>query len=64
MALTSINPGFVVGPPLDQRYATSVQLIERLLRRKDPLLPRWGRSVVDVRDVADTARYLVEEVGV
>jgi len=53
MTLTSINPGLVLGPALDSRYGTSLQIVERILRRKDPMLPRWGLSVVDVRDVAE-----------
>jgi len=50
--LTVINPGFVVGPPLDDRFGTSLQVIQRLLRGRDPMLPRIGFSSVDVRDVA------------
>lgn len=52
IALTTINPGFVIGPPLDRNYGTSIQAIERLLQAKDPMLPRFGFCVVDVRDVA------------
>jgi dihydroflavonol-4-reductase len=53
ISLTSINPGLVLGPSLDGRFGTSVAIVERLLQRKDPMLPRWGLSVVDVRDVAE-----------
>lgn len=53
MELTSINPGFVAGPPLGQDYGTSVAVIERILRAKDPMLPRFGFNSVDVRDVAE-----------
>jgi dihydroflavonol-4-reductase len=52
LALTTINPGFVLGPPLDRRYGTSVKVVERLLRGTDPALPRFGFQTVDVRDVA------------
>ncbi|MEM6620418.1 MAG: aldehyde reductase [Pseudomonadota bacterium] len=52
MKLTSINPGLVLGPPLDSRIGTSLELIERLLAGKDPLVPRLGLPVVDVRDIA------------
>jgi len=53
MALTVINPALVYGPPLDARYGTSLALIERLLRGRDPAMPRLANSVVDVRDVAE-----------
>lgn len=52
LALTAINPSLVLGPPLDGNFGTSVQLIERLLSGKDPMLPKFGFNVVDVRDVA------------
>ena len=53
MALTTINPTMVLGPPLDTSFGTSVQIIQRLLRAKDPMLPRFGLAIVDVRDVAE-----------
>jgi dihydroflavonol-4-reductase len=53
MALTVINPGFVLGPLLDGRHGSSVGLVARLLSGKDPMLPDMGLPVVDVRDVAE-----------
>lgn len=53
MRLTTINPGMVLGAPLDPHFGTSIALIERLLRAKDPMLPDSGFSVVDVLDVAE-----------
>ncbi len=53
MQLTTVNPVLVLGPPLDGHYGTSLQLIERLLSGKDPMLPRFGFSVIDVRDIAE-----------
>ena len=53
MALTTINPTMVLGPPLDTNFGTSVQVVQRLLRAKDPMLPRFGLAIVDVRDVAE-----------
>ncbi len=53
IALTVINPAFVLGPPLDANYGTSVKVVERILRAKDPMLPQIGFSTVDVRDVAE-----------
>lgn len=53
MQLTTINPGFVIGPPLDTKYGTSMQVIERILAAKDPMIPHFGLPAVDVRDVAE-----------
>jgi dihydroflavonol-4-reductase len=53
MALTTINPGFVMGPPLDHNFGSSVAVIARMLRGKDPMVPMIGFPVVDVRDVAE-----------
>ncbi|MEM7243667.1 MAG: NAD-dependent epimerase/dehydratase family protein [Pseudomonadota bacterium] len=50
--LSTINPGLVLGPSLDARIGTSLGLVERLLEGKDPMVPRLGFPVVDVRDVA------------
>ncbi|NNE52360.1 MAG: NAD-dependent epimerase/dehydratase family protein [Sulfitobacter sp.] len=53
VALTVINPGFILGPALDRHYGTSLRVIERALAAKDPAVPQIGFSTVDVRDVAD-----------
>lgn len=53
LKLTVINPGFILGPALDAHYGTSLQVIERVLAAKDPAIPQFGFSTVDVRDVAD-----------
>ncbi len=53
MELTVINPGFVLGAPLDGNYGTSIKVIERILAAKDPMLPKFGFSSVDVRDIAE-----------
>jgi dihydroflavonol-4-reductase len=53
MQLTTINPVLVLGPPLDRHFGTSIQVVERILRAKDPMLPRVGFSIVDVRDIAE-----------
>lgn len=52
LRLTTINPGLVLGPPLDVGYGSSVRLIERILAAKDPMQPDLGFPIVDVRDVA------------
>ena len=53
LELTAINPGFVLGPPLDRHYGTSLSVIVRLLASKDPAIPRIGYPVSDVEDVAE-----------
>jgi dihydroflavonol-4-reductase len=53
MDLTTINPGFIIGPPLDSHYGSSISVIARLLRGRDPMLPNIGFAMVDVRDVAE-----------
>lgn len=52
MKITMINPGFVQGAPLDDQFGTSIQVIERVLSGKDPMLPRVGFPCVDVKDIA------------
>jgi dihydroflavonol-4-reductase len=53
LALTTIHPSLVFGPPLDRHYGSSVALVKRMLMGKDPMVPRLGTRVVDVRDVAE-----------
>ena len=53
MRLTTINPGLVLGPLTDDRFGSSVSVVERLLTGRDPMLPSLGLPVVDVRDVAE-----------
>ena len=53
LKLTTINPAFVVGPPLDEHYGSSLGLVERILKGKDPMMPPIGFPMVDVRDVAE-----------
>jgi dihydroflavonol-4-reductase len=52
MAMTTVNPALVLGPPLDRHYGSSLQVVERLLRGRDPAVPRFGFGIVDVRDIA------------
>ena len=52
MELTSVNPCLVLGRPLDDHYGASLRVVERLLRGRDPMLPRVGLPVVDIGDVA------------
>ncbi len=53
LALTTINPGFILGPPLDAHFGSSIGVVQRMLKGKDPMMPALGLTIVDVRDVAD-----------
>ena len=48
-----VNPVAVFGPVLAADYATSILLVERLMKGTMPGVPRICFGVVDVRDVAD-----------
>jgi len=50
--LTTINPVLVTGAPLDNNFGSSISVVERILKGKDPMLPDLKFSIVDVRDVA------------
>lgn len=63
LRLTTINPSFILGPPLDDRFGSSVGLVRRVLRGRDPMVPRLGISLVDVRDVALAHRRALERAG-
>ena len=52
IALTTINPVLVTGAPLDNNFGSSISVVERILKGKDPMLPDLMFSIVDVRDVA------------
>lgn len=52
IALTTINPGAVFGPPMDARYGSSLELVEQLMTGKMPMAPPMDMVAVDVRDVA------------
>ena len=50
--LTTINPVLVLGAPLDKNFGSSISVVERILKGKDPMLPDLRFPIVDVRDVA------------
>lgn len=56
LALTVVNPGLILGPilgPVQSGAAgTSADLVTRLLRGRDPMLPNIRFVAVDARDVA------------
>jgi len=53
LELSVVNPVAVLGPVLGPDLSTSIQLVQRLLDRGMPALPRLTFGLVDVRDVAD-----------
>jgi len=53
LELSVINPGAVLGPVLGPDLSSSIQLVQRLLDRDMPGIPRMSFGLVDVRDVAD-----------
>jgi dihydroflavonol-4-reductase len=52
ISLTTINPVLVLGAPLDKHFGSSISLVERILKGRDPMLPDLKFAIVDVRDVA------------
>ncbi len=63
MRLTTVNPGLVLGPLLDDRFGSSVAVVRRLMSGKDPMQPDFGLPVVDVRDVAEMHLQALERPG-
>jgi dihydroflavonol-4-reductase len=53
MELTTIHPGAIIGPALDEDASISVGLVSGLLDNSTPALPSNGFSIIDVRDTAD-----------
>jgi len=60
MQLSTVNPGAVFGVPLDANYGASLELVERLLKGQDPMLPDLSIPIVDVVDVALMHRLALE----
>ncbi|KXL48841.1 MAG: hypothetical protein FE78DRAFT_288100 [Acidomyces sp. 'richmondensis'] len=50
--LAVVNPTLILGPVLSKRYASSVELVSRLINGQIPGCPDLVFGVVDVRDVA------------
>lgn len=60
MQLSTILPGFVLGPALETDYGTSLQLIVEMMKGKYPVVPQIGFEAVDVRDIASLHRLAYE----
>lgn len=50
--LTMVNPGLVLGPPLDDDVGPSLDLVKLMMKGAYPALPNVAYPIVDVRDVA------------
>jgi dihydroflavonol-4-reductase len=53
LELAVINPTAIFGPVLGDSRSSSIELIDALLTRRLPAVPKLAFGVVDVRDVAD-----------
>jgi nucleoside-diphosphate-sugar epimerase len=51
--LTTVLPVAVFAPLLSPDNAGSIEIIQRLLSGRPPVLPHLGFNIVDVRDLAD-----------
>lgn len=51
LLLTTIHPGAILGPALDDDASVSLQMVSGLLDGTTPAMPSNGFSVIDVRDV-------------
>jgi nucleoside-diphosphate-sugar epimerase len=63
LELVTINPALILGPVQSAARRTSVELIQVLLAREVPAVPRLGFAVTDVRDVAVAHRLAMETAG-
>jgi len=52
MELVTINPSLVIGPLIDPDGSASIEVVRKFLAREMPGSPKFGISLVDVRDVA------------
>jgi dihydroflavonol-4-reductase len=52
LEIVTVNPALVLGPVLGSDFSASLEAIKKLLDGSLPALPRFGFSLVDVRDIA------------
>jgi dihydroflavonol-4-reductase len=52
IALTTINPSLVIGSPLDNKFGSSLAMIDQLIEGTRRMLPDLRVGIVDVKDVA------------
>ena len=63
VALTTIHPGAIIGPALDEHASISLGMVSGLLAGKVPAMPSNGFSIIDVRDVAALHLAALENAG-
>lgn len=52
MQLTCINPGMVLGTPMDRETGSSISVITRIMSGKDPVAPDIRLPITDIADVS------------
>lgn len=57
---STVNPGLVLGPSLDSRIGSSLEVVQMLLTGKYPGAPKIDFAAVDVRDIAKMHRLAME----
>ncbi len=60
IALSTVNPGLVLGPAVSKDFGTSLDLIKQMMTGALPASPPIHLPVVDVRDVATAHRRSLE----
>ena len=64
MQVSTVNPGFILGPVLDpEDPGSSCDVILRMMRGEYPGVPKLGYPTVDVRDVVDLHYHVLEDEG-
>jgi nucleoside-diphosphate-sugar epimerase len=53
IGLTTVHPGAIIGPAVDQDASISLGMVSGLLEGSVPAMPSNGFSIIDVRDVAE-----------
>jgi nucleoside-diphosphate-sugar epimerase len=53
IGLTTIHPGAIIGPAVDEDASISLGMVSGLLSGSVPAMPSNGFSIIDVRDVAE-----------
>ncbi|PWV54350.1 aldehyde reductase [Chitinophaga sp. S165] len=53
LELTTVLPGAILGPVLEDDFGTSANIIIKILDGSSPALPKIGFDIIDVRSVAD-----------
>lgn len=63
MEVTTIHPGAIIGPALDEDASISIMMVTGLFDGSTPALPSNGFSIIDVRDVAEMHVAALENPG-